>query len=124
MRVPLEFISARTTDPVTSQVNKDAFVKKRSQRDEILLTYHYLNSYDFPKYAEGITDEEAGMNTFRDNQSYFDLRICYWKRCSELRKLGLIEPIGKTRLSSAGQQQQVCCITMQGVKYVNKLLYG
>jgi hypothetical protein len=124
MRLPIEFISARINDPATSQANKDAFVKKRSQRDEILLTYHRLNSYDYPQFAEGIIDEEAGMNTFRDGVSYFDLRICYWKRCSELRKMGLIETTGITRISSAGQQQQVCCITIQGVNYVNKLLYG
>jgi len=103
------FVAARNTDPATSQVNRDAFVKKANQRDLILMTYSRL--------AVGLTDEECGMNTGWKDSNMFDQRVCYWKRCSELRKLGFIETTGETRLSSAGQPQQVCKITVRGMNH-------
>jgi hypothetical protein len=123
MRVPIEMLGARTSDQHTSQLNKDVFAKKITQRDLILRTYHYYKSYDFPEFMFGMTDEEVGMRTKVGTSSMFDLRVCYWKRCSELRKLGLIEPTGETRVSSAGQKQQVCRITQTGVNHVNKTFY-
>jgi hypothetical protein len=103
------FTAARRSDPVTSQMNRDAFVKKGSQRDCLLWTY-YTNA--------GLTDEEAGMETRWKDSTMFEHRVCYWKRCSELRKLELIMPTGETRTSSFGQQQQVCEITALGEQYV------
>jgi len=123
MRIPLDMIAARNSDPATSKVNRDAFYKKMSQRDLILMTYHHYKQHDFTEFANGMTDEEVGKHTTRMGESFFDLRICYWKRCSELRKMGLIEPIGETRLSSAGQSQQVCRITEEGMKYVTTNLF-
>jgi hypothetical protein len=119
------FTAARNTDPATSQVNRDAFRKKTSQRDIILMTYkrHYESNLlifsDGTDGVQGLTDEEAGMGTSWLNSNMYDHRICYWKRCSELRKLGFIEPTGETRLSSAGQPQQVCKITVEGRRYVS-----
>jgi hypothetical protein len=66
----------------------------------------------------GITDEECGMKTRWNGATMYDQRVCYWKRCSELRKQGFIEPLDYTRGSSAGQQQQVCVITEAGRDYV------
>jgi hypothetical protein len=119
------FTAARNTDPATSQVNRDAFIKKTSQRDMILMTYkrHYEDNLlcfpDGTDGAQGLTDEQAGMGTSWLNANMYEYRICYWKRCSELRKLGFIEPTGETRLSSAGQPQQVCKITVEGRRYVS-----
>jgi hypothetical protein len=109
---PTLFTAARLTDPNTSQVNRDAFYKKASQRDQLLWTY----------YAHtGLTDEEAGMNTrWKDSNMYLH-RLCYWKRCSELRKLELIAPTGQTRISAQGQQQQVCEITTLGEAFINDM---
>jgi hypothetical protein len=109
------FTAARRSDPATSQINRDAFVKKGSQRDCLLWTY-YTNA--------GLTDEEAGMSTPWKDSNMFDHRVCYWKRCSELRKLGFINPTGETRLSSAGQPQQVCEITTAGREYISNVLGG
>lgn len=116
--------SARNTDPETSKANADAFVKKLSQREALLLTYY--NAYMYDNYVQlwGLTDEQAGMATVWNGSTMYALRICYWKRCSELRKLGFIEPTGRTRISSANQQQQVCRITVEGMKHVEQLLYG
>lgn len=111
----ISFIAARATDPATSQANKDAFNKKFNQRDLLLITYSKF-------WIGGLTDEEAGQQTLINGVSMFDKRICYWKRCSELRKLGFIQPVGETRTSSAGQQQQVCEITEQGLIYVEQTL--
>ena len=118
MRVPMEMIAARSSDPATSQTNKDAFVKKMSQRDMILFTYHRFVQTNVVPFMFGMTDEEVGRHTKIDGQSMYDLRICYWKRCSELRKLGFIHATGETRLSSAGQPQQVCVLTERGRNYV------
>jgi hypothetical protein len=103
------FTAARRSDPATSQLNRDAFVKKGSQRDRLLWTY-YTNA--------GLTDEQAGMETQWKDTTMFDQRVCYWKRCSELRKLEFIVPTGETRTSSFGQQQQVCEITALGETYI------
>lgn len=105
------FTAARRSDPATSQMNRDAFVKKGSQRDCLLWTY-YTNA--------GLTDEEAGMETRWKDSNMFDHRVCYWKRCSELRKLEFIVPTGETRTSSFGQQQQVCEITALGEAHINE----
>ena len=62
-------------------------------------------------YADGpLTDEEAGLWTGLADRP----RCCYWKRCSELRQAGWIAPTGETRPSTAGEQQQVCQITLLG----------
>jgi len=106
------FTAARNTDPATSQANRDAFVKKASQRDLILMTYGR---------HDGLTDEECGMNTPWKESTMYVERVCYWKRCSELRKLGFIEPVGWTRESYAGQQQQVCVITDKGRAHLRSL---
>jgi hypothetical protein len=105
------FTAARRTDPATSQMNRDAFNKKGSQRDRLLWTYYGV---------EGLTDEEAGKETRWQDSTMFEHRICYWKRCSELRKLQYIIPTGETRTSSFGQQQQVCEITALGEAYINE----
>ena len=116
---PELFFAARNTDPETSQVNRDAFVKKASQRDLILRTYARQFETAFGNNDRGLTDEEAGMKTPWLTSTMFEHRVCYWKRCSELRKLGFIAPIGETRQSRAGQQQQVCKLTSDGYTYVH-----
>jgi hypothetical protein len=122
------FTAARNTDPATSQANRDAFVKKASQRDVILLTYEIeWRNYDatfgvWSRTDGGLTDEECGMKTPWNGSTMYVERVCYWKRCSELRKLGFIEPLGWTRESFAGQQQQVCAITEKGREHIRNLL--
>lgn len=100
----------RVTDPETSRAGaKD--IKPRQGSQIMLLLATYRNHSLF-----GLTDEEAGKQTAWKGSTMFDTRVCYWKRCSDLRNLGLIEPTGDTRLSTAGSAQQVCRITSAGLE--------
>ena len=44
------------------------------------------------------------------------LNSCYWKRSSELRYLGFIEPTGQIRTGRAGVGRIVCQITHEGTR--------
>jgi hypothetical protein len=62
----------------------------------------------------GLTDEEAGM---RAALAGHDIKG-YWKRCSDLRTIGLIEDLGIRRALSSGSQGIVCAITQKGMDMV------
>lgn len=109
---------ARNTDPHTSHLaGQGARDRSLPQRDILLLTHYEYRSY-------GLTDEEAGTQSgLRDKPG-----CCYWKRCSELRQMGLISVVHtrnylpSTRTSRAGEQQQVCELTETGLERVRTLL--
>lgn len=97
--------SARKSDPHTSKAaGASVAVRAGSQKHKLLIAYGNLTA--------GLTDEEAGINSGLAQMP----KCCYWKRCSELRQAGFIAPIGITRASSVGEQQQVCAITEAGLK--------
>ena len=56
----------------------------------------------------GLTDEEAarrcGVDPLREGG----------KRCSDLRRLGLIAPTGETRPGSSGRRRMVCVAVQRG----------
>lgn len=85
---------ARDSDPITSHEGSDHIAPKRGTLRATLLDVYRA-------YPDGLTDEEACERAGIENG---------WKRCSELRNLGLIAPMG-TRLSSAGVKVRVCAIT-------------
>jgi hypothetical protein len=93
----------RKEDPITSVLGAGE-VKPRRRSQAMLLLAEYLHG--------GMTDEEAGMASGLALKP----KCCYWKRCSELRAMGLIIPTGETRLSTAGSAMQVCEITEEGEK--------
>jgi hypothetical protein len=93
----------RSADPITSVLGAGE-VKPRRRSQAMLLLAEYLQG--------GMTDEEAGMASGLALKP----KCCYWKRCSELRAMGLIIPTGETRLSTAGSAMQVCEITQEGEK--------
>jgi hypothetical protein len=93
----------RSADPITSVLGAGE-VKPRRRSQAMLLLAEYLQG--------GMTDEEAGMASGLALKP----KCCYWKRCSELRAMGLIIPTGETRLSTAGSAMQVCEITEEGEK--------
>lgn len=65
-----------------------------------------LNAYGADRGA-GLTDEEAA--------DIADLlHTCYWKRCGDLRYLGLIVYTGETRAGAAGTARIVCRTTDLG----------
>lgn len=61
-----------------------------------------------------LTDDEAAR--------YADLLgATYWRRCGELRDLGLIEDTGKTRAGLAGVNRMICRITTAGHEALAKI---
>jgi len=95
----LPLFRARTDDPETSQ--EAAAMLDAGSRLALLLDLYRAAGGD------GMTDEEAGSRAGFEGA---------WKRCSDLRKLGLIEPNGRTRLSSTGRRQRVSVIIRQDKK--------
>lgn len=94
-------LAVRRSDPATSrQAAKSVAFRAGSQKYRLLQAYIGLT---------GLTDEEAGAAAGLNRPG-----TCYWKRCSELRDAGFIEPLGFTRTASTGEQQQVCGVTMIG----------
>ena len=51
--------------------------------------------------SNGLTAEEAGDRAGFDGA---------WKRCSDLLRLGVIVPTGKTRMARSGRAQRIMCI--------------
>lgn len=87
-------MNARISDPITSHMgDQDVRPRSLSQRDRLLQA--------FVRHPDGLTDEEAAT------VAGLSPRSCWWKRCSELRELGLIEHTGLMRLGSAGSKQMV-----------------
>lgn len=97
----------RTTDPVTSRQGAAHIrLKVGSQLAQLLEVYAH------PSAADGLTDDEAGNLT---------QIVGYWKRCSDLRTRGFIEPTGATRNGRAGTPQRVCKISDHGLNEYGKL---
>lgn len=98
---------ARASDPSTSRkAAQNATVRAGSQRHTLLQQY---------AHSEGLTDEQAGRMA-----GLLRPGVCYWKRCSELREFGYIQPLGFTREASTGEQQMVCGITTAGVTVLER----
>lgn len=92
---------ARRTDPATShQGARDVAPRAGSQKALLLQTYRYAGT-------RGLTDEEACTTTR-------GVGTGGWKRCSDLRRDGLIEPTGEERVGSSGSMQMVCRVVTDG----------
>lgn len=90
----MELPMARRNDPWTSKLaGEHAAVRAGSYQARLLEAYR--------SHPEGLTDEEAGAAAGLGH-------VGYWKRCSDLRRKGLIEVTGETRESRAGEMQRVC----------------
>jgi hypothetical protein len=104
------WLGVRANDGATSKAGaKSLRVRAGSQRATLLTAYW---SWGY------LTDEEAGKVSGLSELP----KCCYWKRCSELRQAGYIRLTGKTRVSSAGVEQQVCEITDEGSRILSGLL--
>lgn len=103
---PVELV--RADDPATSRLGAEAVTMRAgSQRARLLAVY----GGPFAARHDGLTDDEAagyaGLLTARS--------LGYWKRCSDLRRAGLIAPTGELRRSpETGELRQVCAITAAG----------
>ena len=94
----------RATDPETSrQVNPIRVGTHRA-----ILLKQYFDA------TLGLTDEEAGARAALAGHQING----YWKRCSDLRTMGLIQDLGHSRRLSTGSQGIVCAITQTGLDMV------
>jgi hypothetical protein len=95
----------RSADPDTSREGaKDVKPRQGSQMSQLLAVYANARI--------GLTDEEAGERSGLADKP----RCCYWKRCSDLRRLGLIEDSNTRRAGSSGSDMMVCTITAKGLE--------
>ncbi len=93
----------RNTDP-TGSVNGAQHIKlKRTSQAMRLLAIYAENP------IMGLTDEEASSQAGI---------VHGWKRCSDLRRLGLIENAATMRQTSSGVLAMVCRITQTGLEVV------
>jgi len=93
----------RATDPDTSRAGAQAVkYRKGSQALKLLAVYEYAD----------ITDEQAGILSGLAN----DARCGFWKRCSDLRRLGLITDTGERRNTLSGVSAMICAITATGIE--------
>ena len=90
----------RDRDPVTS-VMSGSSVTRRARSQKWALLGCYTN-------AE-LTDEEAGIVSGLKAKG-----ANYWRRCTDLRAMKLIEPTGEKRLSTMNELRMVCRITEKG----------
>lgn len=76
--------------------------RKLPQRDHLLLAYHWCGDL-------GFTDEQAAHRAGL-------LSGCWWKRCGELRDLGLIKQLKgePVRKGTSGVGRIICEITPEG----------
>ena len=91
---------SRSNDHDTSEAGAEA-VKYRANSQKMLL----LREFEDHKY--GMTAEEAASAAGL-------LKSCYWKRCSELCRAGLIYETDERRDGAAGVPRIVYKITAQG----------
>ena len=95
------WLGVRRNNGATSKSGAQAMTVRAGSQRHLILSRYAL---------EPLTDEEAGRMSNLASRP----KCCYWKRCSELRQAGYIVPTGETRVSSAGVEQQVCKITLEG----------
>ena len=94
--------SFRRTDPATSRQAAVVMPKVWNTHAARLLA-----AYASTEAVNGLTDEEACIMCHLERGG--------WKRCSDLRRAGLIRPTMLTRQASSGLEQQVCEITKAGL---------
>lgn len=100
--LPLFAPIVRDADPMTSKLAaRDVLARAGTQQAKLLRA--------FDRYRAGLTAAEAGECA--------DLaHTGYWKRVSELERIGLLEDTGTTRVGPAGSRQRVLRITGRGVE--------
>lgn len=84
----------------------DVSFRASSQKAKLLLVFRQTSE---------LTDEEAA------EAAGLNMRSCFWKRCGELRALGLIEFTGGTKVGSAGSSAGLSELTAAGWRMCRKL---
>lgn len=92
----------RVSDPDTSAAAaQDVRLRQGTQ------AYKLLEQYVL--HRQGLTDEEAGVFSGLASRG-----AGYWKRCSDLRRMGFIEDTGVRREGVSGSSMMVCVFTPAG----------
>jgi hypothetical protein len=84
---------ARASDPETSKMSAKS-LDANGHLEALITIFRKAGSH-------GLTAEEAGDRAGFDGA---------WKRCSDLLRLGVIVPTGRTRTARSGRAQRVMCI--------------
>lgn len=92
----------RVSDPDTSVQGADDVRLRQGTQAYKLLEQYVL-------HRQGLTDEEAGVFSGLASRG-----AGYWKRCSDLRRLGLIEDCQVRRQGASGSMMMVCVFTPAG----------
>jgi hypothetical protein len=90
----------RDTDPDTSRRIRTSRLNSNCM---VLLSFYRQSSV-------GLTDEQAfeqALNAGHEIKGY-------WKRCSDLRRAGLIEDCGLRAQTSSGCKAMICKVTAEG----------
>lgn len=101
---PVDAASGRTrrNDYATSQAGaRSVSFRAGSQKARLLAAFVEAG-------PSGLSDDEAARRAGLTPTS------CYWKRCGELRAVGLIRFSGEERQGSAGVERMVSTITAAG----------
>lgn len=104
----MSVMTARRSDPITSQISAEPTMVRATQADHLLATY-----VDVPW---GLTAEEAAQKAGLTH-------IGYWKRISDLFNRGLITEGDQhdTRPGTSGRPQRVLYITPKGEQHIANL---
>ena len=108
-----EIHQSRTDDPPTSKAGaKSVKIRANSQMAQLLVIY--LMSFDRFQLTDDQAAEASGLLA--------KAGCCWWKRCSDLRALGLIEPTGAAISPLTGEERMTCEITKAGIDLAHTLL--
>jgi hypothetical protein len=108
-----EHHQSRTDDPPTSKAGaKSVKIRANSQMAQLLVTY--LMAFDRFKLTDDQAAEASGLLS--------KAGCCWWKRCSDLRALGLIESVGTGISPLTGEERMTCEITQAGMNLAHTLL--
>lgn len=97
---------ARADDPWTAHNAAEAVAKMGRAKNQ---RWQLLQVFASSLGAEGLTSEEAATLA-----PGVEIRSEYSTRCSELQRLGMLRPTGRTRKGAAGVERDVYIITDRG----------
>lgn len=98
--------NARKADPATSHEAAKA-VRWRASNHKAMLLVAYR---DAGLAGLPLSDRQAWQQSALRSRP----ACCWWKRCSELRDLGMIKVVGSTHCTETDARVQTCAITALG----------
>ena len=103
---------ARPSDPITSQSSDTKLRQREGRANEIRKGTH--------RHQALLAFLKMGARTADEVQIYTGINGI-WKRVSDLKNMGFIEPTGRTRPSRQGRDQEVLRITDAGLSALVRL---